>query len=124
MENDMRALLILMPLLLMAAEPPKAELTNGAVRVKVWLPDKANGFYRATRFDWSGMIDTLEFGGHRFYGAWFQRTDPKVHDFIYDGADIVAGPCTAATGPAEEFAELGFNEAQPGGTFLKIGIGM
>jgi hypothetical protein len=120
----MRALLLLMPLVLAAAEPPRAELTNGAMRVKVWLPDKANGYYRATRFDWSGMIDSVEFGGHRFYGPWFQRTDPKVHDFIYDGADIVAGPCTAATGPAEEFSEVGFNEAKAGGTFLKIGIGV
>jgi hypothetical protein len=115
---------MLMPILLSAAEPPKAELTNGEVRAKIWLPDQANGFYRATRFDWSGMIDSVEYGGHRYYGPWFQRTDPKVHDFIYDGADIVAGPCTAATGPAEEFSDVGFNEAQPGGTFLKIGVGV
>ena len=42
-------------------------------------------------------------GGHTFYGRWFQGTDPAVNDFEYRGADIIAGPNTAATGPAEEF---------------------
>jgi len=117
-----------MPLTLAAAEPPKAELSNGPLRVRLYLPDAANGFYRATRFDWSGMIDTVEYGGHKFYGRWFQGVDPKVNDFEYRGADIIAGPNTAATGPAEEFntgnKALGFDEAKPGGTFLKIGVGV
>ena len=117
-----------MPLTLAAAEPPKAELSNGPLRVRLYLPDAANGFYRATRFDWSGMIDTVEYGGHKFYGRWFQGVDPKVNDFEYRGADIIAGPNTAATGPAEEFntgnEALGFDEAKPGGTFLKIGVGV
>ncbi|HTS62667.1 MAG TPA: hypothetical protein VMH28_11630 [Candidatus Acidoferrales bacterium] len=124
----MRAVFLLMPLLLAAAEPPQAELSNGSLRVKVYLPDAANGFYRATRFDWSGMIETVEYGGHKFYGRWFQGTDPAVHDFEYRGADIVAGPNTAATGPAEEFNTnnkgLGFDDAKTGGTFLKIGVGV
>jgi hypothetical protein len=124
----LRALILLMPLTLAAAEPPKAELSNGPLRVTMYLPDAANGFYRATRFDWSGMIDTVEYGGHKFYGRWFQGVDPKVHDFEYRGADIIAGPNTAATGPAEEFntgnKALGFDEAKPGGTFLKIGVGV
>jgi hypothetical protein len=113
---------------LAAAGLPQAELTNGSLRVKLYLPDAANGFYRATRFDWSGMIYSLEYGGHQYYGPWFQGTDPKVHDFVYRGTEIVAGPCTAATGPAEEFSTdnqaLGYNEAKPGGTFLKIGVGV
>src|SRR3954454_19985962 len=123
-----RAVFVLMPLLLAAAEPPKAELSNGALRVKLYLPDAANGFYHATRFDWSGMIDTVEYGGHKFYGRWFQGIDPAVVDFEYRGADVIVGPNTAATGPAEEFntdnKALGFNEAKPGGTFLKIGVGV
>jgi len=52
----------------------------------------------------------------------------SVEDFIYDGDDIVAGPCTAITGPAEEFVSngtgLGFDEAKAGGTFIKIGVGV
>jgi hypothetical protein len=122
-----RAILLLMPLLLAAAEPPQAELSNGQLRVKLYLPDPANGFYRGTRFDWSGMIETVQYGGHKFYGRWFQGTDPAVHDFEYRGADIIAGPNTSATGPAEEFNTdnkgLGFDEAKPGGTFIKIGVG-
>ena len=109
---------------LAAAELPQTELTNGSLRVKLYLPDAAKGFYRASRFDWSGMIYSLEYSGHQFYGPWFQRTDPKVHDFIYQCNEIVAGPCTAATGPAEEFTDLGYNDAKPGDTFLKIGVGV
>jgi hypothetical protein len=124
----MRTVFLLMPLLLAAAEPPRTELSNGSLRVKLYPPDAANGFYRATRFDWSGMIETVEYGGHKFYGRWFQATDPAVHDFEYRGADIVAGPNTSATGPAEEFLTdnkaLGFDESKAGGTFLKIGVGV
>ena len=38
-----------------AADPPQAEITNGQIRVKLYLPDARNGYYRATRFDWSGV---------------------------------------------------------------------
>src|SRR4051795_8775205 len=99
----MRAVFWLMPLALAAAEPPRAELSNGTIRVKLFLPDAANGFYRATRFDWSGMIETVEYGGRTFYGRLFQGSDPAVHDCEYRGAEIIAGPNPAATGPAEEF---------------------
>jgi hypothetical protein len=117
-----------MPLLLIAGELPRAELANGTLRVKLYLPDAVNGFYRGTRFDWSGMIETVEYGGHTFYGRWFQATNSAVRDFEYRGADIVAGPNTAATGPAEEFntnnRALGFDECKAGGTFVKIGVGV
>jgi hypothetical protein len=120
----MRVLLLFMPALLAAAEPPQGELNNGTVRVKLYLPDASNGFYRATRFDWSGLIESVDYGGHKFYGRWFQATDSAVRDFEYRGADIVAGPNTSATGPAEEFNPNGFEEAKPGGSFLKIGVGV
>lgn len=113
---------------LCAFAAPEASLTNGSLRVRLYLPDAHTGFYRGTRFDWSGVIGGLEFAGHDFYPQWFQRTDPNVHDFIYDGADIVASPCTAITGPSEEFVSngkaLGFDEAKAGGTFIKIGVGV
>jgi hypothetical protein len=115
--------------ILSAADFPQAELSNGELRLKVYLPDAKAGFYRATRFDWSGMIGSLVYKGHEFYGHWFQRIDPSVRDFSYDGADIVASPCTAAVGPAEEFVTdtnqpLGYEQAKPGGTFVKIGVGV
>ena len=123
-----KSLLLLLSSVLAAAGLPQAELNNGTIRVKVYLPDAAKGFYRGTRFDWSGMIDSVEYAGHRYYGLWFQRTDSKVRDFVYQGQEIVASLSTAATGPAEEFSTgnsaPGFDEAKPGGTFLKIGVGV
>ena len=107
------------------ATPPQAEISNGIVRAKLYLPNTVNGYYRGTRFDWSGVVGDLEYGGHRYYAPWFTRTDPNVRDFIYDGPDIVAGPASAITGPVEEFAPaLGYEEAKPGGVFVKMGVGV
>lgn len=109
----------------MAAEQhPTAEISNGPIRAKIYLPDREKGFYRGTRFDWSGMIGNLEYAGHRYYGPWFDRIDPPVRDFTYVGSEIVVGQASGATGPAEEFTSVGFEEAAPGGTFLKIGVGV
>jgi hypothetical protein len=107
---------------------PMAEITNDLVRLRLHLPDAKTGFYRGTRFDWSGVIASAEYAGHDYFPQWFQRADPKVRDFIYDDSEIVAGPCTAITGPAEEFATegkaLGFDEAKAGDRFIKIGVGV
>jgi hypothetical protein len=107
---------------------PQAEISNGSLKVRLYLPDREKGYYRGTRFDWSGVIGSLEYKGHNYYGPWFTKTDPTVNDFIYDGADIVAGPCSAVTGPVDEFSTdgkaLGYDQAKPGGTFIKIGVGV
>jgi hypothetical protein len=107
---------------------PQAEITNNVIKVQLYLPDLERGFYRGTRFDWSGVIGRLEYQGHSFYGPWFTKADPTVNDFIYDGAEIVAGPCSAISGPVEEFSTdgkaLGYDQAPPGGTFIKIGVGV
>ncbi|MFZ0963178.1 MAG: hypothetical protein WAO35_20140 [Terriglobia bacterium] len=107
---------------------PQAEISNGELRVKLYLPDARHGYYRGTRFDWSGVISALEYKGHNYYGPWYGRIDPRVHDFQYEGADIVASTCSGITGPAEEFqtkrSALGFDEAQVGGAFIKIGVGV
>jgi hypothetical protein len=105
--------------------PPQAEISNALLQVKLYLPDADNGFYRGTRFDWSGVVADLQYKGHSYYGPWFTATDPKIPDFIYRGSDIVAGPCSAITGPVEEFTPaVGFDEAKAGGTFLKVGVGV
>ena len=113
---------------LSAADPPQAAITNGQIRLKLYLPDAKNGYYRGTRFDWSGVIASLEYKGHTYYGPWFDRVDPKVHDYRYAGTKIVASPCSGALGPVEEFATngtaLGWDEAKVGGTFIKIGVGV
>ncbi|HEY3841195.1 MAG TPA: hypothetical protein VGL72_31705 [Bryobacteraceae bacterium] len=111
----------------LAADYPRAEISNSQIHAVLYLPDAQRGYYRGTRFDWSGVIASLEYKGHNYYGPWFQRMDPKVHDFIYDGPDIVAGLASAISGPVEEYASggttLGYDEAKPGDTFLKIGVG-
>jgi len=92
-------------------------------------PDAAKGFYRGTRFDWSGMITRVTFAGHAFYGPWFDATDPAVRDYVDDGKVLTAGTVNAASGPADEFVppqgEMppGYAEAGVGGTFVKIGVG-
>lgn len=104
--------------------PPAVTLSNGPLTVLVYLPDPARGFFRGTRFDWAGIIGRLDYAGHVFYQQWFAKTDPAMRDWDVD-PDVVAGPNTAITGPAEEFQRpLGFDEAAAGGTFVKIGVGV
>lgn len=107
------------------AEAPVMEISNGLVRMKVYPPDAAGGFYRGTRFDWAGVLSDLEYAGHNYYPKWFDHTDQCVRDFVYKGQEIAASLCTAVTGPAEEFrTPLGYDEAKVGGTFVKIGVGV
>ena len=93
-----------------AAQPPSATIGNGKVRATLILPDVKNGYYRGTRFDWSGSVTSLEAGGHSYFGQWFARWDPLVHDSI--------------TGPVEDYAPLNYADAKPGENFVKIGIGV
>ena len=59
------------------------------------------------------MIGSLKWNGHEYFGQWFERHDPKIHDAI--------------AGPVEEFltndAGLGYAEAKPGEAFVRIGVG-
>jgi hypothetical protein len=98
-------------------EPPSAEIENGVVKAKIHLPDSEKGYYRGTRFDWSGVIASLEHKGHSYFGVWFDKYDPKIHDAI--------------TGPVDEFlsgdggtSTLGYDEAAVGGTFMRVGVGL
>ena len=109
--------------LLKAADYPEAEITNGQIRARMYLPDVENGYYRGTRFDWSGVVHTLQYEGHEFYGPWYQKTNPEVRDFVYEGTDIIAGTSSAITGPVDAFGPVGWDDAEPGGTFIKVGIG-
>jgi len=113
---------------LLGEDFPSAVIENGLIRAKLYLPDAQKGFYRASRFDWSAAIASLEYKGHNYYGPWFARVDPNVHDFGYEGDAVIASPCAGDTGPVEEFqtngSALGWDEAKPGGTFVKIGVGI
>jgi hypothetical protein len=108
---------------------PSATLYSGALQVRIALPDARRGYYRSTRFDWSGMITSVVMNGSHFYGPWFDLVSPSVHDFLDSPSGLVVSPRNTATGPAEEFANRdgetvpGYNAAPIGGTFIKIGVG-
>jgi hypothetical protein len=99
---------------LFAADFPEAAITNGDIHAKLLLPDPKQGYYRGTRFDWSGVIASLQFKGHEYFGQWFEKYDPNLHDAIM--------------GPVEEFRSadggLGYAEAKAGETFIRIGVGV
>jgi len=106
-------------------EIPEAEISNGLITARIYLPDGGNGYYRSTRFDWSGAVYSLQYKGHDYYGKWFDRIEPEVINWVHKGPEIVSGPCSALYGPVDEFATpLGWNEAKPGETFIKIGVGV
>jgi hypothetical protein len=87
-------------------------IANSCIQASVHLPDPVRGFYRGTRFDWSGMVAQVECRGHTFFSELKHPHDPTIHDH--------------GCGPAEEFgiaAPLGFDAAREGETFVKIGVG-
>jgi hypothetical protein len=89
---------------------PEADITNGIIKAKLYLPDVTNGYYQGTRFDWGGVMPSLEYKGHSYFGKWFDHYDPKLHDAI--------------SGPVEEFTALGYDETAAGSDFVKIGVGI
>jgi hypothetical protein len=117
--KSLKLYLFLISLILLGCLPPKdesliefpqARISNEFIQAILYLPDSEFGFYRATRFDWSGIIASLEFNGHSYFGQWVSEHNPYVHESI--------------TGPVQEFTPLDFDNAQPGGHFLKIGVGV
>jgi hypothetical protein len=101
------------------------EIHNKQLRLKIYPPDAQSGFYKGVRFDWSGVIADLQFAGHHLYRPWFASVDASVPDFIYGDSGIVAGINSAMTGPVEEFQKpVGYEDVAPGGTFLKVGVGL
>ncbi len=89
---------------------PQANISNGIIKARLYLPDDQKGYYQGVRFDRSGCIASLEYSGHSYFGQWFPKYDPKIHDAIM--------------GPVEEFSSIEFPQKKPGETFLKIGVGM
>lgn len=96
------------------SDHPRTLLSNGTLDALVFLPDINSGYYRSSRFDWSGVVGCVSLNGHRFFGEWFPHYDPTINDSI--------------TGPVEEFRSedgaLGYGEAKPGGLFVKPGVGL
>lgn len=92
------------------AATPQAEISNGLIHARIYLPDSVNGYYRSTRFDWSGVMPSLEYAGHHYFGQWFPKYSPTINDAIM--------------GPVESFSPMGYAEAPAGGTFVEIGVGV
>ena len=85
-------------------------LRAGDLRIVLCTPDSRNGYYRGTRFDYAGVFKSIEYKGKLFADAWFTQYDPYRHDCL--------------TGPVEEFSQNGYEDAMPGGLFLKPGVGL
>ena len=93
---------------------PATRISNGLITVDLYLPDPELGSYRGTRFDWSGIVRTLTYRGHSYFGQWYDKHDPLVHDAITGPVDVFDNNGTAT----------GYDEARPGQTFLRIGVGL
>ena len=88
---------------------PEVEISNGIIKANLYLPDAENGYYKGTRFDWSGVISSLEFNEHTYFGQWFDADNPPAFATIM--------------GPVEAYAPLNYNDAVIGESFVKIGVG-
>lgn len=93
-----------------AQEYPSTEISNDELDLLIYLPDDSEGFYRATRFDWSGVIGSLVYRGHQYFDPWLPYHDPTIHEAI--------------TGPVEGFTPLDFERTAVGEDFLTIGVGV
>ena len=86
-------------------EYPVHTITNGIVTAQIYLPDQDKGFYKATRFDWSGIIGSLIYQGIDYFGQWYSKHNPRVNDAI--------------SGPVEEFNEIGYECIEDEDEFLE-----
>lgn len=91
------------------SEFPVLRIANRRISAQVCLPDAQCGYYRGTRFDWSGVVRDLHTPEHRYVSEWQARHDPLRHDGL--------------TGPVDEFTQIGYEQARSGEEFLKIGVG-
>jgi len=101
---------------------PHVQISNGLITAQVYPPGEKQ-LYRGTRFDHAGVVFHVTYKGQDFSTYWFDRflTDPRVTDRQPPGTETA---CCATSGPVEEFAAVGFEEAGMGGRFLKPGIGI
>ena len=94
---------------------PHVVLSNDIIETSVFLPDAKKGFYRSTRYDWSGHTWHLTYKNHSYFLQKNEKNPMPLkqdHDpeFAHHGA-----------GFATEFFENGRDSGCK--TFLKIGIG-
>jgi hypothetical protein len=101
---------------------PHVGIGNGFITAQVYPPGKRQ-LYQGTRFDHAGVVFHVTYKGQDYSTYWFDR-------FVIDPSDEGKYPsgvqhsCCSVSGPVEEFAAVGFEEAGMGGRFLKPGIGI
>jgi len=101
---------------------PHVQISNGLITAQVYPPGKKQ-LYQGTRFDHAGVVFHVTYKGQDYSTYWFDH-------FVIDPSDDGQYPpgtehsCCATSGPMEEFAAVGFEEAGMGGRFLKPGIGI
>ena len=101
------------PLQSTSAAYPEWTIHSPTLKATGYLPDPTNGYYRGTRFDWSGLVSRVDCGGHTFFSEFKREHDPLNHD--------------DTCGTSEEFgieAAPSYAEAKAGDPFIKIGIGV
>src|SRR5260221_11385813 len=69
------------------AQFPQAEISNSQIHAKLYLPDATSGYYRGRRFDWAGVVASLDWKGHNYFGQWYHRYDAKLHDPVLSPED-------------------------------------
>jgi hypothetical protein len=110
---------------------PHVQISNGLITAQAYPPGEKQ-LYRGTRFDHAGVVFHVTYKGHDFSTYWFDRfvVDPRDTGKQAPGVETA---CCAVSGPVEEFAAVGFQEAGPCpegaqktecGRFLKPGIGI
>lgn len=82
-------------------------LTKGDLVVELCEPGT---YYRGTRFDWAGVFRRIVKDGYVFADEWFEGGDCFTHDHV--------------CGPSEEFVSVSFDGVEPGGVFVKPGVGL
>jgi hypothetical protein len=93
-------------------------LSNGILELAAVIPG-ATGTYRGTRFSWAGQVAGVTWNEHHLFGPWQSGPlAPDVHDNVLGTAGEFGMGIAGMPPP------LGFEEAAPGGCFLKIGVGV
>ena len=67
------------------------KLKNAGIQMELCIPDRELGYYRGTRFDWSGIFHSIQADGANYVEEWFDDYDPLRHDCV--------------CGPVDEFAQ-------------------
>lgn len=96
---------------------PEAHISSSDVDLRIYIPDINHGFYRSSRFDWSGMISSASWNNHEFFTKWTHHKYPIVNHAAGTTEEFDIGKNAISLPP-------GFETCLPGNDFLKVGVGI